>query len=100
MMMVQLSLEDPGLGYQWHAGSARVGMPVAVRQLYYSCQCVSCILRCAVGVWSAIRAAQAGASVVLLEQFQPGHERGSSHGPPPPSPSVGPDDPAPRHGAD
>ena len=33
------------------------------------------------GVWAAIRAAQAGAKrVVLLEQFEPGHAWGSSHG--------------------
>lgn len=32
------------------------------------------------GVWAAIRAAERGASVVLADQFDPGHDRGSSHG--------------------
>jgi glycine/D-amino acid oxidase-like deaminating enzyme len=32
------------------------------------------------GVWAAIAAAEAGAKVVLLEQFAPAHDRGSSHG--------------------
>ena len=32
------------------------------------------------GSWIAARAAAKGASTVLIEQFDPGHERGSSHG--------------------
>ena len=32
------------------------------------------------GVWSAISAAQRGASVALVDQFEPGHSRCSSHG--------------------
>lgn len=34
----------------------------------------------AMGAWTAVRLAKAGKRVILLEQFECGHERGSSHG--------------------
>ena len=32
------------------------------------------------GAWTAAMAARRGASVVLADQFEPAHDRGSSHG--------------------